>query len=103
MYNLKSRTPSKQKKNSVRDVIRFGVEKVKKVVGKNKYSHNAIELFYTHLIPIFGIKEANFSIDSIDKNMNDFIKQHSKYLDNMLTDYTSEVITQLNKCPCNRR
>lgn len=103
MYHLKSRTPSKQKKNSVKDVIRFGVEKVKKVVGKNKYTNNAIELFYTHLIPIFGIKGYNFSIDSIDKNMNDFIKQHSKCLDNMLADYTSEVITQLNKCPCNRR
>ena len=99
--NIRKKEKPKTKKNSVEQIIKSGIEKIKKKIPNANRS--IIQEFLTHLIPIVGIRNNNLNIDDIDYNMNNFITNNLNKMENLLINYTNELQKQLNECPCNRR
>jgi len=99
--NIKKKEKQRQKRNSVEQIIKSGIEKIKKKIPNANRS--IIEEFIVHLIPIVGIRNNNVNIDDIDNNISNFINNNMNKMESLLVNYTNELEKQLNGCPCNRR
>lgn len=87
-------------KDTIDKIIKRAVQKIRKVFPR--MSPSLCSMYMEHMIPLLGIQNDEYNLDSIEQRLNSFIDSRLYKFDTILSEYTHEIQSQLANCPCDR-